>query len=140
MYKVRIDSVGFEYFTGLLGQVPFTNGVSDRELTDGETSRLGASVRLVRLDNDEQVGAATDIVNARNVQAKVAPVEKAPVEAAKQPAKELKYSKEYLENLAQEGGIKAVRKVGDEFGVKNVQISSLIDEIIEAQTKQSKDV
>lgn len=135
MYKIRIDSVGFEYFTGLLGQVPFTDGISDREVTDNEASRLGASVRVVKVDNNEQVGAATNIANARNVQAEVAVVKENPVETKEALTKELKYSKAFLEKLAEDGGIKAVRKVGDEFGVKNVQISSLIEEILQAQSK-----
>lgn len=143
MHKVKVDMVGFEHYTGLLGSVPFTNGISDRPITDDEASRLGASVKLVKVDNNEQVGAATIMANARNLQKEAKPVEAAPVEkprareAEKQVAKvALEYDRDKLEEIASEGGIKAVRKIADTFDVKGVQINALIEGILEAQTKE----
>jgi hypothetical protein len=131
MSFVRIDQKGWETFTGLLGPVLFENGVSKRELTPNELARLGASVKLVTLEGDKQVGAATIMANSRHVSAAVKPVVKPKVERA-EPI-QLKYDKDKLEEIASEGGIKAVREVAKEFGVKGVEISKMIDDIVTAQ-------
>lgn len=53
----------------------------------------------------------------------------------KKPALGL-YSREGLSALADKGGIKPLREVGDKFGVKAQSIGKLIDEILEAQDAQ----
>lgn len=144
MYKVKVDMVGFEKYTGLLGTVSFTDGISDRPVTEDEAARLGASVRLVRVDKNEQVGAATDMANARRLQSQSATVKEdisepeAKVEPLRKPKKAvaLKYNEEKLEEIANDGGIKAIRKIADEYDVKGVQISALIKGILEAQVTE----
>jgi hypothetical protein len=138
MFKVKIDMVGFDSFSDLMMGIPFENGISARVVTPDEADRLGASVRLVKVDSDEQVGAGTVMAKARldKVEAPVAvPAPKAPEEPVV-PVTEVKYTRESLEELAESGGIKAVRKVADEFGVKGVQITALIDGILLAQVEE----
>lgn len=137
MYKVKVDMPGFDSFNDVLGTVRFVNGVSERPITEDEALRLGASVKLIRVDSNEQVGAAIDMVKSKVVQdePKTAPkpVVKEVVETPQE--NDLEWTKEALEALAEEGGIKAVRKVAEKFDVKGVQISAMIDGILKAQTK-----
>ncbi|BBI61679.1 hypothetical protein HSBAA_29850 [Vreelandella sulfidaeris] len=64
--KVRIVEPSLTTYTGLLYQINFTNGVSDRELTSQEVSMIGAAMRVVSLEGN-QVGAAVDHINAKNM-------------------------------------------------------------------------
>lgn len=132
MDRVRIDVPGWDGFTGALGGVPFTDGISDRPLTPQEIARIGANMRIVKLDGDGQVGPGMDMIAAES---RPAPILNArPEEAKPEPTPVvLEYDRERLEKLAEDGGIKAVREVATKFGVKGVQISQLIDGILEAQ-------
>jgi hypothetical protein len=138
MFKIKIDVPGWESFSDLLGNVPFVNGVSAREVTEREMFMIGANVRVVKAETDEQVGASVLMANTDHLSAEVV----APLQTAEEEIAEVgptpKYSREYLEDLADKGGIKAIRPIGAEFGVKNVQISGLIDEILDAQADLAK--
>lgn len=132
MHIVKIDQIGWDSYTGQLGMVPFENGISTRPLTDHEMTRLGASIKLVKVGSDEQVGAATTMANSRHLSAEV---ETAiiPTEEKPEVVVELKYTKDQLEEIASEGGIKAIREIAKEFDVKGVEISKMIDEIMQVQ-------
>ena len=130
MNLVSIDQKGWEKYTGYLGMVPFENGVSTRPLTDIEMRQIGASIRLVNVESDEQVGPSVTMVNARAVSAEV----KAPLPTvAEKPEVTLEFDRDALEKLADEGGIKAVREVAAKFGVKGVGIDKMIEDTLEAQ-------
>lgn len=131
MFLVRIDKAGWETFSGQLGLVPFKDGVSTRPLTDIEMRQIGASIRIVRLESNEQVGPAVAMVDARSVSAEVkTPL---PTVAETEPEVALEYDRDTLEKLADEGGIKAVREIAAKFGVKGVGIDKMIEDILEAQ-------
>lgn len=132
MFKVRIDVPGWESYSDLFCMVPFENGVSTRPVTDQEALRIGAIIKCVRVDNDEQLGAATVMAESKNVSAAIVPEL---AKASDKPETEivLKYSKDKLEEIASEGGIKAIREVAKEFDVKGVEISKIIDEIMKVQ-------
>lgn len=134
MFKVRIDRDGWESFTGQLGTVEFKDGVSVRPLTEREVQFLGASIRIVRADTDEQVGVGVTVKEGRKHSAKVVEPLKTETEEQKE-APVLKYDRDKLDEIASEGGIKAIREVANEFGVKGVQISSMIEDILKAQTE-----
>lgn len=134
MAKIKIDVPGWELFTGYLGTVDFVNGVSTREVSPTEVRVIGANIRVVEVDSDEQVGPATSMVNARHVSATV---EAALETESAEPEVEVegKYNEDNLNAMADKGGIKALREVAKEFGVKGVSIQELIKEILEAQKK-----
>jgi hypothetical protein len=117
MHKVRIDVAGWEAFTDLFGGVPFENGVSTRPLTPQEENRIGACIRVVRLDNDEQVGAATVMAESRNVSAEVVP---ALSNASEQPKEEIipKYTKRNLKRLLQRVALKQSEKLQKNLTLK----------------------
>lgn len=144
MYKVRIDEPGWDSYSDYLGAVKFENGVSERELTEREVIMIGANVKIVRIDNDEQVGLTVIMANTDHLSAEVTPpLQRADQEEAVEllydalPPEEVNdlYTEEQLLEIAEKGGMKAIRKIGDEFGVKGVQINGLIKEILEAQSK-----
>lgn len=132
MNIVRIAAPGWEGYSDLLGGVPFKDGVSERPLTPQEMARIGASIKLVKVDSDEQVGASTIMACSRNISAEVVPALKKASEATPKEV-EPKYSKDRLEEIASEGGIKAIREIAKEFDVKGVEISKMIDEIMKVQ-------
>lgn len=132
MFKIRIDVNGFDKYTGLLGTVHFTDGVSDREVTQDEYHRLGAIMKMVRADTDEQVGATITMAQSRNVSAEVVAPSKTAEEETLE-AVEAKYSRDALELIAEKDGLKGIRKIAEEFNVKGVQISKMIDDIVKAQ-------
>ena len=131
MSKVRINVPGWEKFTGLLGVVPFEDGVSVRELVPEEKARIGSIIGIEDVDGG-QVGAGVEMAKIHGAKAPVAAPAPKPEPKPEAPA-ELKYNREKLEAIAEEGGIKAIRKIADEFDVKGVEISKMIDEIVEAQ-------
>mgnify|MGYP000580744741 CR=1 FL=1 len=133
MSNVRIDSIGWDSYTGLLGMVPFKDGISERPLSDQEIARLGAVIRLVRVGTDEQVGAAVSMVGFKNISAEV--VATSPTLADEEAVEEVKleYDRDRLEEIASEGGIKAIREIAGKFDVKGVEISKMIEGIIKAQ-------
>lgn len=138
MFKVRIDRKGYDKFNGTLGFVEFENGVSVRPLTEREVAVIGASIRLVRVDTDEQVGQGVKIKEGTKASAEVKkPLAKAS-DAKPVEAKPLKYDKDKLEEIASEGGIKAIREIAKEFDVKGVEISKMIDGILEAQAPKTE--
>lgn len=133
MFKVRIDVPGYEYFNGSLGVVPFENGVSARPVTEKEAARLGAALRIVREDTSEQLGASVTMVSSRRLSAEIeTPI--IPVEKIKRNKEvDIKYSRDTLEEIASEGGIKAIRDIAKEFDVKGVEISKIIDDVMAKQ-------
>lgn len=160
MYKVRINEAGWNHFNDYLGHIKFTNGVSDRELTDREIEIVGSSLKITRIDSEEQLGPATNMILKRENKAPILqPLESekevvAEIESKEevdrvaettdgltQPVKEeaKRWTKEELEILASEKGIQGIREEAAKFGIKGVQIASLIEKILEAQdTKETE--
>lgn len=147
MTKVRIAVPGWDSYNGYFGPVEFKNGESVRDLTDLEIARIGANIRIESLEDDKQLGVGATIVETMRYSAEVvtphqtiveeeaaAKAKEPVVEEVKEPAKVI-YTREDLEKIADDEGIKGVRKVAAVFGVKAVQINQLIDEILEAQDK-----
>lgn len=65
--KVRIVEPALNTYTGMLYNINFTNGISDRELTQQEVSIIGAAMRVQSLDDNSQVGAGVEQLNAKNM-------------------------------------------------------------------------
>lgn len=137
MHIVRIDRTGWEKFTGNLGFVEFKDGISVRPLTDREIQQIGASIRLARVDTDEQVGLGVRIQQNRKMSAEVKK-QLPKASEKKEEVKPLKYDRDKLDEIASEGGIKAIREVAKEFDVKGVEISKMIEDILEAQAPKSE--
>lgn len=137
--KVRIVEPALSGYTGMLYQISFTDGVSNRELTDQEVSMIGAAMRVENLDGD-QVGAAVDHMRRYDVTLdkavqKNAETVEAIHEAAEEEAPAAKdkpsFTREELEAIADAEGIAGLRAVADPLGIKGRSINELIGEILD---------
>jgi hypothetical protein len=135
MPKIKIDVPGWEAFNGYMGTLEFANGVSVRDATAMEVMRLGANIRITEVGSDEQVGPATTMVDANHVSAVVETTlqTESDEQAADTTKDEDGYTEEQLNEVADSGGIKALREIADTFGVKGVAVASLVKGILEAQ-------
>lgn len=144
--KIRITVPGWDSFSGLFGTVEFENGVSVRDVTEQEALRIGANLNVVRIDTDEQVGAAAvdnskieapTIEDADRTHEKPKPKETKVVNVVKEEKEDEtpSFTKEQLELIADKKGIKGIREIAAMFDVKGVQIAQLIEGILQAQGK-----
>lgn len=133
MPQVKIVEPGWEGYTGHLGTVHFTDGVSDEILAVREAQRLGCIVRMEDVDTGENPSATQHAINTRAVGADEAldlqAGQAAEPEVVVTPTPQ--YTKEDLEKLADEKGIKPLREIGESLGVKDASIAGLIRKILE---------
>lgn len=143
--KLKLIEPGWETYSGVLGSVEFLDGISTAEVSTASARSLAAIMAVTDADTNidpgdnakfvsaiELVANYTDLPTLAESQTHVAASAKN--DAVKAPAKAKKPSKEYsreeLEVIADKEGISGLRKIGDEFGVKNTSISGLITEIL----------
>ncbi|WPH68476.1 hypothetical protein [Stenotrophomonas phage BUCTxx99] len=138
--RLKIVEKGWETFSDYFGGYKFTNGLSDEAVPTADAQRLGSWIRMVGVDDESQVGEGVVQVALTETKADVvvAAGDKEPetvsVEQAAEAAVEVtKYTREELEELADKGGIAALRQIGDKIGVKGRGIPELIREIIQKQ-------
>lgn len=138
--RLKIVEKGWETFSDYFGGYKFTNGLSDEAVPTADAQRLGSWIRMVGVDDESQVGEGVVQVALTETKADVvvAAADKEPetvsVEQAAEAAVEVtKYTREELEALADQGGIAALRQIGDKIGVKGRGIPELIREIIQKQ-------
>lgn len=140
--KVRIVEPALGGYTGMLYQISFTDGVSDRELTAQEVSVLGAAMRVESLDG-EQVGAAVDHIRAKQMTLNNAVeknakfvedvTKKTEAEKATPAAAKTRYTRKELEAIADDQGISGLRELAEPLGIKGRSINELIGEILALQ-------
>lgn len=133
-YKIKIEKDGWECFNGFLGSIEFENGVSVKEVSEQDANRIGSNITITRLDKGTQVGSSVIMseVMSKKIETEPKIVEKPEPKVPFNP----KYSKQSLEETANLEGIKAIREIANEFGVKGVQISYLISEIMKKQREE----
>lgn len=141
--KLKITEPGFQKLNGPVAEVMFEDGVSVTDVSPDQALRISAAMRCETLEGVNP-SASAELLRSHEARAEVVPESKrmdsvgAVVEVAKptpEPAPQGlgEYSREGLEALADKGGIKAIRKVAEHFGVKGTSIRELIDETLEAQ-------
>lgn len=148
--KIKIIEPGYEGFTGQFGTVDFVDGVSE-ELSSAEVNLLASIVKVVDVETEQETGnlaveAAAYKVVAEHVNyptlAEIASGAQpegvvaaavAQVQEQKQPEA---WTREALEEVADKGGIGALRKIGDVLKVRGTSIAKLIDAILAAQAPQ----
>lgn len=148
MKKLKITAPQWANYTGSLGVVHFTNGVSDEFVPDHIRRRLSIGMEMVEIDadgNESRNNAAYKLLCSATIHANVsAPLsrqtktEKArenlsiAMESGKQPTF---YTKEELEKIADKEGIKGLREAAEIWDVKHRSIPALINMILDAQEK-----
>ena len=146
--KIRITQPGFESLTGPYGVVEFIEGVSVADVSGIEIDRLAASISIVNAETDEPIGVTARMVECYSDTAQViAPLprmsdlESEPAPVKDEPADTSLpkfWTSDELGDLADAGGIKAVREIAVRWDVRGKAIAELISEIIEAQNKFKK--
>lgn len=142
--KVRIKEPALSNYTGKLYEIDFTDGVSDRDLTDQEVAIIGAAMKVEDLDG-HQVGAGVSYVQTRRIYLGDA------IQINEEVVSDTlgglvvgndgdillvddsAYTREQLETVADEEGIAGLRAIAEPMGVTGRSIVELIDRILEAQ-------
>lgn len=154
MTYLKIVEPGFEAYTGQLGQYEFVEGRSVETIPMVDVDRLSAAFRFMLVDDaGEEVasGPAERLIAEANGRAafaeslpreteeqRVAEQRHLAVKASKPPVSQF-FTRKELQNIASEGGIKALRLKADPWGVKHRSIPTLIDMIVSAQAEFLKE-
>jgi hypothetical protein len=136
--KYKITEPGWETFTGLLGAEEFVDGVSVDDLARNEAARLGCILRIESVsDNPINPSPSAELnrtysVQAANVRLETQEELEGVVKAVVPVAGRI-YTREELERIADSNGIKGLRAIADELGLKGTSIADLIAKVLEAQ-------
>jgi hypothetical protein len=159
--RIKIIENGWAGYSGPLGTLVFVDGVSTETPSQQERDRFGVNLKICDVDDNgnetEQVSANSDLIRISKLEmpinvplksdAQLALENPAPIVdpvAAPDPLPfvapvEIKdFTREELEKISDDQGIKGLREIGTPLGAKNTSIHKLIDEILEAQTKRSR--
>jgi hypothetical protein len=122
--KIKIVMPGWAGFTGYLGMTEFADGVSVHDVGKIEAQRLASCVSIETMDGHNP-SAAQEIIDSRSVALPLAttPAAEKPDESA---VMAMTYTPAELGEIADKGGIKAIREIADKFGVKGKSISEII--------------
>lgn len=143
--KIKIVEKGWEGYTGDMGGVNFTDGVSDREVTEFEMSRIASSIQVIDVATGKQVNEAATLsdnvgtvleprTEAQTITQKQYDELNAKPELGKPEVVGAKiYTGDELLKIADEKGINGLRDIGNTLGVKGRAIPELIDAIVNAQ-------
>ena len=143
--KLKVARPSMKGYTGVLGRARFINGVSTEALPRHIRDQMAAAMPLLEINEDgteqpagshnramreraKQLSAPK--LNRQSVESKAAEIARDIMSKTKHPEID---TREKLEAIASEGGIKALREVGKKWNVKHRSIPALIDLIIEAQ-------
>ena len=135
MPRIRITSPGWSNFNGYFGIVEFKDSVSVESVGRIEAERLAALIQFETVPDNED-GIARDPSAAQRIVDTYADdlghatlLTQAELPKPPEPEKPT-YTPEQLADLADVGGIAAVRKAADPLGVTGASISELIGKIL----------
>lgn len=129
--KLKIVEAGWKGYTGMFGVVEFVDGISVDHVNHVERNLLCSLIRVEEFDEGVVEQPQEEKVAEPQVESDAAQDSVATDAAPAAPG----YSREKLEQIADEKGIAGLREIGDSWGVKATSIAKLIDEILEAQAK-----
>lgn len=135
MPRIRITSPGWTNFNGYFGVIEFKDSVSVEAVGRIETERLAALIQFETVPDDENDAARDPSAAQRIVETYADNLGHATLltqaELPKPPEPEKPtYTPEQLADLADAGGIAAVRKAAEPLGVTGASISELIGKIL----------
>lgn len=142
--KIRMTDAGYASFTGAFGTVNFENGVSVDEVSSAEARLIGAIVSIEALEDGEFKSDSQKLMDAKDMPASMetlptlaqlmseGKVKSPETKSEPEQPKQLEYTKEALEEIADKKGIAGLREIGDPMGVKGASITKLIDGILSA--------
>lgn len=149
MKRLKLSGSNFAGYTGVIGGIDFKDGITAYPVPTNIANRLTAAMNMVEVDEDGNEAGFTGLAYRLIAEAEMrAPVieplklqtederkeedlqnalsrNKAPVDKF--------YTGEELEDIASNGGIKALRAIGEPWNVKGKAIPGLILSILNAQ-------
>jgi hypothetical protein len=154
MNYLKLTSKGFHNYNGQLNILTFKDGISTEPVPPRIADRIAASVACVACDaegntSDTPVSigiqhrliaesasrAAVSRGLARQTDADRVMEEKVDLSKALKAPSDVLYTKPQLEEIADKGGITALREIGKQWSVKGRAIPEVIEKILVAQTK-----
>lgn len=151
MNYLKIVAPGWAGYNGLIGQITFRDGMSVEPVPQAQADRITGVLKFVEVDAEGNeighAGAAQRLIQmaaerapvrallARQTDAERRAEELADAIKHSVPPVEVFYTKAQLEEIAEKGGMKALRAVAEPWQVKNRSIPALIEEILGAQAK-----
>lgn len=146
MYK--IESADYELVDGEIGGACFKDNVTTDELTVKQIYMIGGNYNLSKIMDDGtsfQVGPiATTVVAVEYINSLIAKelsdaeltieeidsvIESAVVDASISPGM-AKYTREYLESVADSSGIQGLREIADQYGIRAKSVASIISSLL----------
>lgn len=144
--KLKMIESGMEHYEGNFGGFEFADGVSCEDIPKNDIVRIGAIIAVVDADDESKQQSqgqfeltnwnkSADVVTYQTLADDDA--DRGGVEIAAEPPKRSKpvtvYSREALQTIADEKGIKGLREIAINYGVKGTSIVDLIEEILTVQ-------
>lgn len=155
MNYLKIASPAWANYCGVIGTIEFKNGVSVYPVPRIFADKISAAMEMIEVDAEgneiRPAGGAHRLITESRVRAPIAEkltaVSQADLDAEERalaaksdkPPVSRFYEAAELEAIASKGGIKALREVGDQWGVKGKAITALIIEILDAQATWFKE-
>lgn len=130
--KIKITQPGWEGFTGYFGPVEFKDGLSTYDVSKSE-AQLVAALVATETEEGTDPSVAQQIIDMQGVPA---PVETVVSVEDTQKQDIQRYTAEELAEIADKQGIKGLRAIGDQLGVKGNSIAELISKILAIAGKQ----
>lgn len=127
--KIKIVEPGWETFSEYLGFTLFKDGESVEDVSPAEAARLASIVRIETLEGRNPSPAQMILDNWSGPMI-VATTDTADAASPAAPVKS--WTQEELSAIADEKGIKGLREIGDDLGLKGTGIADLIAKIVEA--------
>ena len=141
--KIKLIEPGWESYTGPLGAVQFVDGVSVEHVPQSEARTIAATLAVADAETGKDPGEGASFIQLRGELS--APVTTLPTladlraqsavsEDSVAPAGQVrKFSEAELGEVGDKQGIKGLRAIADELGVKGTSIAALISGILAAQ-------
>lgn len=131
--KIKLTGAGYEGYTGHFGVVEFVDGVSVEDVSDIEAQRLASIVPIETLEG-RNPSPAQVILDTYSQ-----PLEHATLQTSQESgvsdAPAVGYTAEELAAIADKGGIKALRAIGEPLGLRGNSITDLMGKILAAAGK-----
>jgi hypothetical protein len=126
--KIKFTQPGYESYTGAFGDVEFVDGVSVDDVTDRQAQRIGNLVQIETEDGKNPSSAQVLLDSQGTLMSEKLDEKTVAPEAVKVKS----YTRQQLSDLADEGGIEALRKIAEPLGLKSRSIAQLVDQILAA--------
>ncbi|UBM12764.1 hypothetical protein [Cupriavidus metallidurans] len=135
MKKLRITEPGWETYTGNYGGIEFVDGVSVNLVSPFDASRLAALIRIEDSDG-KNPSVSQLIVDSRSFEADqemVSSMDTGVKRIEGTISRDTGYTRDQLGEIADKGGIKAIRVIAEPLGIRGTKVTDIIDKIIAGQ-------